>query len=85
MSSVTGDRAVALSAADTAADANLATPQHLLPNLPDNPLITIQPSQSWAINFHEIWKYRGLLYFLTGAKSRVVARSDWRIRKSNSL
>ncbi len=36
------------------------------PRLPDEPLITIQPSKGWAaIDFREIWEYRGLLYFLT--------------------
>jgi len=34
--------------------------------LPDEPLVTIQPSKSWsALNLRDIWYYRELLYFLT--------------------
>ncbi|HKY42588.1 MAG TPA: ABC transporter permease [Pyrinomonadaceae bacterium] len=34
--------------------------------LPDEPLVTIQASKSWsALDLHEFWLYRELLYFLT--------------------
>jgi lipopolysaccharide transport system permease protein len=34
--------------------------------LPDEPLVTIQPSKAWsALNLRDIWHYRELLYFLT--------------------
>jgi lipopolysaccharide transport system permease protein len=33
--------------------------------LPITPLVTIQPSQSWApLNLRDLWNYRGLFYFL---------------------
>ncbi|MDQ5846689.1 MAG: ABC transporter permease [Acidobacteriota bacterium] len=36
------------------------------PELPDQPLVTIEPSKFWrSIDFHELWTYRELLYFLT--------------------
>jgi lipopolysaccharide transport system permease protein len=35
-------------------------------SLPDEPLVVIEPSKSWApLNLRDIWKYRELLYFLT--------------------
>ena len=42
-------------------------PTHLPGNeLPTKPLVTIQPSKSLsAVDFHEFWLYRELLYFLT--------------------
>lgn len=34
--------------------------------LPAEPLVVIQPSKAWsALDFHELWLYRELLYFLT--------------------
>ncbi|MCI0559447.1 MAG: ABC transporter permease, partial [Nitrososphaera sp.] len=34
--------------------------------LPEHPLITICPSPKWAaLNLHDLWEYRELLYFLT--------------------
>ena len=37
-----------------------------LHELPDKPLVVIQSSRSWsALDFHELWVYRELLYFLT--------------------
>jgi lipopolysaccharide transport system permease protein len=46
---------------------NQAVPHHLSPHfLPDEPLVTIQPSKTWAVlNLRELWTYRELLYFLT--------------------
>src|SRR5260370_41324447 len=36
------------------------------PLLPDDPLVTIQPTRSWLpLNFADLWRYRELLYFLT--------------------
>jgi lipopolysaccharide transport system permease protein len=38
-------------------------PQH---ELPDEPLVIIEPSKPWSIfDFSELWAYRELLYFLT--------------------
>src|SRR6266853_1417041 len=35
------------------------------PTLPDEPLVTIEPSKTWvALNLRELWDYRELLYFL---------------------
>jgi len=37
-----------------------------VPQLPDAPLIVIEPSKSWvALNLRDLWAYRELLYFLT--------------------
>lgn len=35
-------------------------------SLPEEPVVTIQPSKKWvAINLRDLWSYRDLLYFLT--------------------
>src|SRR5438105_4401860 len=35
-------------------------------DLPDVPLVTIQPTRAWsAIHLRDYWQYRELLYFLT--------------------
>jgi lipopolysaccharide transport system permease protein len=35
-------------------------------NLPDEPLVVIEPKKSWsAVGVHDFWVYRELLYFLT--------------------
>jgi len=35
-------------------------------SLPDQPVVTIEPSKSWvALNLRDLWNYRELLYFLT--------------------
>lgn len=40
-------------------------PPHNYQSLPDEPLIVIEPSKSWAaINISDLWVYRELLYFL---------------------
>lgn len=40
-------------------------PQHLVRNLPDKPLMVIEPSSSrFAINLRDLWVYRELLYLL---------------------
>ena len=37
-----------------------------LTNLPDEPIVVIEPRGSWrALDLHELWAYRELLYFLT--------------------
>jgi lipopolysaccharide transport system permease protein len=67
MGTITGNSASTLepSAADAAASTIRATPQHLSRDLPDEPLVIIQPSKLWAaFSFRELWEYRGLLYFL---------------------
>ena len=34
--------------------------------LPEKPLVTIEPSKTWvALDLHGLWTYRDLLYFLT--------------------
>ena len=34
--------------------------------LPDEPVVTIQPSKKWvAVNLLDLWAYRDWLYFLT--------------------
>src|SRR6266852_239268 len=41
-------------------------------SLPDEPLVTIQPTRSWLpLNFGDLWTYRELLYFLTWRDIRV--------------
>jgi lipopolysaccharide transport system permease protein len=36
------------------------------PSLPDEPLVVIEPSKSWApLNLPDLWTYRELLFFLT--------------------
>lgn len=40
--------------------------QPLAHYLPDEPLVTIQPSKTWsALNLRDLWHHRELLYFLT--------------------
>ncbi|HEY0006596.1 MAG TPA: ABC transporter permease [Pyrinomonadaceae bacterium] len=58
-------------AAETAAQAPTAlhptAPQRPSnsPDLPDQPLVVIEPSKSWvALNLRDLWAYRELLYFL---------------------
>ncbi|HWN10339.1 MAG TPA: ABC transporter permease [Pyrinomonadaceae bacterium] len=42
-----------------------AVPYNLPHHLPDEPLVIIEPSQSWPrLDFREVWTYRELLYFL---------------------
>jgi lipopolysaccharide transport system permease protein len=37
-----------------------------VPQLPEAPLVVIEPSKSWvALNLRDLWAYRELLYFLT--------------------
>jgi lipopolysaccharide transport system permease protein len=36
-----------------------------LPNLPEKPVVIIEPTKSWvAVNLDDLWSYRELLYFL---------------------
>lgn len=42
------------------------TSHYSAPELPERPLVTIEPSKSWvALNLRDLWAYRELLYFLT--------------------
>src|SRR3982751_2905554 len=45
----------------------MSTPgQHAVSELPEHPLITIQPNRSFSLQkLNELWAYRELLYFLT--------------------
>jgi lipopolysaccharide transport system permease protein len=45
----------------------MSTPsQYAIPELPEHPIITIQPNRSFSLNkLRELWAYRELLYFLT--------------------
>ena len=68
MGTITGNSASALAspAAADASSVSRAAPQHPQADLPEEPLIIIQPSKTWAaINFRDILEYQGLLYFLT--------------------
>ncbi len=62
----TTDSARALDSTTESADAAHVNP-HLTPVcLPDEPLVTIQPTSGWLpLNFGDLWTYRELLYFLT--------------------
>lgn len=43
-----------------------AQPNNSTINLPEEPLVTIQPSKTWsALDLRNLWAYRELLYFLT--------------------
>ncbi len=63
----TTDSAGALESTAEAADAaHAVNPQLQSVCLPDEPLVTIQPTRSWLpLNFGDLWTYRELLYFLT--------------------
>jgi lipopolysaccharide transport system permease protein len=67
MGDSTTDCATALESITESADAA----HHVDPHppsvcLPDEPLVTIQPTRSWLpLNFGDLWTYRELLYFLT--------------------
>lgn len=38
----------------------------LLHNIPERPLVVLEPRRSWAVfGLHDVWAYRELLYFLT--------------------
>ena len=59
--STTVSNSLSGSSASTTPDAELA-----LPHLPEKPIITIEPNQTWGrSNFRELWHARELLYFLT--------------------
>lgn len=50
----------------TAISAESSQPSGTTFQLPDEPLVVIQPSKSWnLINLRDIWAYRELLFFLT--------------------
>ena len=49
---------------DTAVGSQAQADSHQ--NLPDSPLVTIEPNRSWvALDLRGLWTYRELLYFLT--------------------
>lgn len=53
-------------AQDINAGANRVHARYTSHNLPDKPLITIEPSGVWTtLNLSDIWAYRELLFFLT--------------------
>jgi lipopolysaccharide transport system permease protein len=54
------------SAYEPTSSAHLASPpQKVKFELPDEPVVTIQPGGAWsALNLRELWTYRELLYFL---------------------
>src|SRR5688572_15574194 len=68
MDLTTSENARALKSAITsqaAPDAKAEQPHHSALFLPEEPLVIIEPSKSWvAINLHDLWTYRELLYFL---------------------
>src|SRR5713226_6565442 len=62
----TTDSARALESTTETAKADHPLNLHSSDSLPDEPLVTIQPTRSWLpINFGDLWTYRELLYFLT--------------------
>src|SRR5712692_2178015 len=63
----TTDSAAALESTTEAANVAHSVNPHLSSiSLPDEPLVTIQPTRSWLpLNFGDLWTYRELLYFLT--------------------
>src|SRR5258705_8727887 len=64
MTLTTSEDACSLQEADSA----LTPPPKIsrIAALPDEPLVTIQPSRSWsAFDGRELWDHRELLYFLT--------------------
>jgi lipopolysaccharide transport system permease protein len=63
---MTGKSAGALKSSDAdVASGKRPQPQHQPHDLPNEPLVVIQPSKaSTAFNFRDLWAYRGLLYFL---------------------
>src|SRR5229473_5294332 len=63
----TTDSAAALESTTEAANVAHSVNPHLPSiSLPDEPLVTIQPTRSWLpLNFGDLWTYRELLYFLT--------------------
>lgn len=65
--STTSNSASTLKPASATEDIIRETSGHpILGSLPDEPLITIQPSGSWSkLNLRELWTHRELLYFLT--------------------
>ena len=45
---------------------------HQIHNLPENPIVVIEPSRAWvAINLRDLWSYRDLLYILTARDVKV--------------
>ena len=63
----TTDSAKALeSTTETAKAAPFLDPHISSESLPDEPLVTIEPTRSWLpLDFGDLWRYRELLYFLT--------------------
>src|SRR5712692_1037570 len=62
----TTDSARALESTTETAKADHPLNLHSSDSVPDEPLVTIQPTRSWLpINFGDLWTYRELLYFLT--------------------
>jgi lipopolysaccharide transport system permease protein len=58
--------ATAISAENSQAPVEGSQPPGMTFHLPDEPLVVIQPSNTWnMINLRDIWAYRELLFFLT--------------------
>lgn len=46
--------------------ASVSEPREPNPQLPENPLVVIEPSRGWiSVNLRDLWHYRDLLYILT--------------------
>src|SRR5687768_17254578 len=53
-------------AEQTAIQIEATPPKHTANDLPDSPVVVIQPGSAWsALNLRELWAYRELLFFLT--------------------
>ena len=69
----TTDSARALESATETAQADPPPDLYVHSNdLPDEPLVTIEPTRRWLpLNFADIWTYRELLYFLTARDIKI--------------
>jgi lipopolysaccharide transport system permease protein len=64
--SSTDSDAALKSTTQTTREVQLENPHILSTSLPEEPLVIIEPSKAWsALDFHDLWTFRELLYFLT--------------------
>src|SRR5437764_10904284 len=65
--STTTESASALKSTSESANTGQAVSRHLLTAaLPDDPVVTIEPTKGWSpIELRDLWAFRELLYFLT--------------------
>jgi lipopolysaccharide transport system permease protein len=64
--SSTDSDAALKSTTQTAREVQLENPHILSAGLPEEPLVIIEPNKAWsALDLHDLWAFRELLYFLT--------------------